>query len=250
MVVMGGPWRAFRARYQAWLRDYPVLTNMVQSFLLWTLGNALSQIYESYTSLASASLTQSEVLDQMEILDSKENLQNSSLVDMRRGIYKMELGVLSAYLSNQLYRFDFSRSITSGLYGGLFLGPVGNLWYKGLDFSVTKMLNPKTLPFLFLLTKVLLDICIFGPVHVTVYFTWMKIAKGATLDEVKSKLIEDFLPTLIADSVYWIPIQILNFRFVPVPLQLTVVNVACIFECAGLSFLSQVGWGHVQEAHM
>jgi len=221
---------------------------MVQSFLLWTLGNALSQIYESYTSLASVAMAQPELLGEMEILDSNENLQNSSLIDVRRGIYKM--GVLSAYLSSQLHQFDFSRSITSGLYGGLFLGPVGNLWYKGLDFSVSKMLNPKTLPFLFLLAKVILDICIFGPVHVTVYFTWMKVAKGASLDEVKSKLIDDFLPTLIADSVYWIPIQILNFRFVPVPLQLTVVNVACIFECAGLSFLSQVGWSHAQEAHM
>jgi hypothetical protein len=221
---------------------------MVQSFLLWTLGNALSQIYESYTSLASVAMAQPELLGEIEIMDSNENLQNSSLIDVRRGMYKM--GVLSEYLSSQLHQFDFSRSITSGLYGGLFLGPVGNLWYKGLDFSVAKMLNPKTLPFLFLLAKVILDICIFGPVHVTVYFTWMKIAKGASLDEVKSKLIDDFLPTLIADSVYWIPIQILNFRFVPVPLQLTVVNVACIFECAGLSFLSQVGWSHAQEAHM
>ncbi len=162
----------------------------------------------------------------------------------------MELGELSEYFSNQMYQFDLSRCIISGMYGGLFLGPVGNLWYKGLDFSVSKVLNPKTLPFLFLLAKVFLDIFVFGPVHVTVYFTWMKIAKGASLDEVKAKLIEDFLPTFIADSAYWIPIQILNFRFVPVPLQLTVVNVACIFECAGLSFLSQVGWGHAQEAHM
>ena len=130
------------------------------------------------------------------------------------------------------------------------MGPVGNIWYHYLDHFVAKMLNPKTFPFMFLLAKVLLDICLFGPIHVTVYFTWMKIGEGASLDDARNKIIEDFLPTFIADSAYWIPIQILNFRFVPVPLQLTVVNVACVFECAGLSFLSHVGWSHAPVAHM
>ena len=237
-----------RSRYQSLLRDHPLLTNIAQSFFLWTLGNAISQVYEGVT---AKELSESALLgDELIIARTAESPHNLTLSDLRRSIYGMELDVISSYLHVQLQKFDFSRCFASGLYGGLFLGPVGNIWYKGLDHSVARCLNPKTLPFLFLLVKVILDICIFGPVHVSVYFTWMKICEGASLDEAKNKLVADFLPTFIADSAYWIPIQILNFRFVPVPLQLTIVNVACIFECAGLSFLSHVGWGHSPAAHM
>jgi hypothetical protein len=220
---------------------------MAQSFLLWTLGNAISQIYEGVTGANQAGPT---LLGEELVSDLDDINQNYTISEMRRDIYGMEFWALSSYLHHHARKFDFSRSIASGIYGGLFLGPVGNLWYKGLDHSVSKYINSKTLPFIFLLVKVLLDIFIFGPVHVSVYFTWMKLCEGATLDEARIKLIEDFVPTFIADSVYWIPIQILNFRFVPVPLQLTIVNIACIFECAGLSFLSHVGWGHVPVAHV
>ena len=141
-----------------------------------------------------------------------------------------------------LHHFDTTRCAAAGMYGGLFLGTVGHQWYKGLDWFVSKVICPRTTSSL-ILSKVLLDTFVFGPIHITAFFSWMELSKSRTFNEIQTKLSKDFAPTFIADSAYWIPVQILNFKFVPVPLQLTVVNVACIFECAGLSFLSKFGWG-------
>ncbi len=215
------------------------MTNIAQSFCLWTIGDAMSQTFESVSRAAAAK--QSPLTQEAAVSDS--TLVNARKMNGLEPSNVFRHFDRASSLFKECYNgFDTTRCASAGLYGGLFLGTVGHQWYKGLDLFVSKVLRPTTTPTL-IFAKVFLDTVIFGPIHVSAFFSWMEFSKGSTPSEMKDKLSKDFLPTLVADSAYWIPVQILNFKFVPVPLQLTVVNVACIFECAGLSFLSKFGWG-------
>jgi protein Mpv17 len=227
-------------RYQSALKEHPIMTNIAQSFCLWTIGDALSQTFESVSRLSTA--------NKPHLIQNASAVSDSTVESAREfsgfessNVFRKISGI-SSFFKECLNAFDTTRCASAGLYGGLFLGTVGHQWYKGLDLFVSKVLRPTTTPSL-IFAKVFLDTIIFGPIHVSAFFSWMELSKGNTTSEIKEKLSKDFLPTLVADSAYWIPVQILNFKFVPVPLQLTVVNVACIFECAGLSFLSKFGWG-------
>jgi hypothetical protein len=230
--------RMMHRRYQSSLSENPVMTNIAQSFCLWTIGDALSQTFEKVSGAAK--------------IESEQNASFSSISQDVAHSPQNEIQENVATSFNQKYKlicldysnsFDTSRCAAAGLYGGLVLGTVGHQWYKGLDWFVSKVVCPKTTSAL-IFSKVFLDTFVFGPIHISAFFSWMEISKGRKADEIQKKLVEDFAPTFVADSAFWIPVQILNFKFVPVPLQLTIVNVACIFECAGLSFLSKFGWGH------
>ena len=211
------------------------MTNIAQSFCLWTLGDALSQTLER---LSGAAKIESQ---QTVMVASTSDGTRESQVSNERSVRRIFDEKLESYF-DFVHNFDSTRCAAAGLYGGIFLGTVGHQWYKGLDWFVSKVVCPKTTSAL-IFSKVFLDTFVFGPVHISAFFSWMEISKGRKAEDVQKKLVNDFVPTFVADSAYWIPVQILNFKFVPVPLQLTVVNVACIFECAGLSFLSKFGWG-------
>lgn len=93
----------------------------------------------------------------------------------------------------------------------------------------------------FVTTKVAADGLIFGPLDLLIFFSYMGLASGRSVNQVKEDVKRDFLPALIVGGTVWPIVQVANFRFVPVRYQLLYVNLFCLLDSSFLSWIEQQG---------
>nr|GMD91981.1 PXMP2/4 family protein 2 isoform X2 [Ipomoea batatas] len=141
--------------------------------------------------------------------------------------------------SNKELTMDRKRVGITCMYGIGFFGPLGHFWYKGLDqfIKLRFRLQPNSLQFL--ATKVAVDILVFGPLNLLLFFTYMGFSMGKSASQVKETIKRDFLPALALEGSVWPLAQAVNFRYVPVQYQLLYVNVFSLLDSAFLSWLEQ-----------
>lgn len=77
-------------------------------------------------------------------------------------------------------------------------------------------------------TKVLSSPCLYG--------SKLKSRVLLCMQDVKNRVRQDFIPTFLAECLYWPFIQGFNFWKVPVKHQLLVVNTACLADSTFLSW--------------
>lgn len=113
--------------------------------------------------------------------------------------------------------------------------------YEYLDriIRVRLQLQPKSMKFV--TTKVAADGLIFGPLDLLIFFSYMGLASGRSISQVKEDVKRDFLPALIVGGTVWPIVQVANFRFVPVRYQLLYVNLFCLLDSSFLSWIEQQG---------
>ena len=76
---------------------------------------------------------------------------------------------------------------------------------------------------------------------------------GVIWDAVKTSIAKDFIPALVVDTFYWLPVQAVNFAVMPVSKQLFFMNAACALDVAFLSWLGNhsgalgVFWEELKE---
>ncbi|KAH7283852.1 hypothetical protein KP509_34G026800 [Ceratopteris richardii] len=131
---------------------------------------------------------------------------------------------------------DYRRVALTSSFGLLFVGPVGHLWYEGLEHVVKHRLKFQPNSAKFITAKVLADGLIFGPIHLFSFFSYMSLASGSTIEKLKEELRRDFLPAFLTEGLMWPVVQVVNFRFIPVQHQLLFVNAFCILDSAFLSW--------------
>lgn len=119
--------------------------------------------------------------------------------------------------------FDFER-LTRFMAYGFCMAPVQFKWFKFLEriFPITK-----TSAFGPALKRVAFDQFIFAPFGLALFFTAMTVAEGGGRRAVSNKLRDMYIPTLKANFIVWPGVQIINFRLMPVQLQL--VSLPCRF---------------------
>lgn len=185
--------------YQNCLSVHPLKTQVISSGFLWGVGDIAAQYITHST--------------------SHQHLQ---LLDAERG-----------------FTINWKRTAITSIFGLGFVGPVGHLWYEGLDklIRLRLRLEPKTARFV--ATKVAADGIIFGPFDLFVFFSYMGFASGKKIAEVKEDVKRDFLPALVLEGGAWPILQVANFRYVPVRYQLLYVNMFCLLDSAFLSWLEQ-----------
>lgn len=113
--------------------------------------------------------------------------------------------------------------------------------YEYLDRFIRGRLQLKPKSMKFVATKVAADGLIFGPLDLLVYFSYIGLASGKSIPQVKEDVKRDFLPGFAVGGGVWPLIQVANFRFVPVRYQLLYVNVFCLLDSSFLSWLEQQG---------
>jgi len=139
------------------------------------------------------------------------------------------------------HRADPLRAAVTAAYGATLVGPTGHVWYLWLDRFAAKHFLPGSSSFI--LAKILADGLAFGPVHVGTYFAFMTLLEGGSLQDVATKLKKDFMSSYLTELVIWPPIQLFNFRYVPVKHQLMVVNIASVLDSGFLSWVGhQENW--------
>lgn len=87
------------------------------------------------------------------------------------------------------------------------------------------------------LAKVVADMIIFDPPYLSLFFSFSTVMDGGDFQEVKSKMSQEFKHTYITDIVIWTPIQLINFRYLPVLYQPLLVNSVNVFWNGYLSFV-------------
>lgn len=87
--------------------------------------------------------------------------------------------------------------------------------------------------------RVMADQLIFAPLFIPFFFSILAIYDGKSFDELKEQLRTKWLSTLLANWIYWVPAQSLNFGFVPLRLQVLVNNSFGLIWNIYLSMVSQ-----------
>lgn len=85
--------------------------------------------------------------------------------------------------------------------------------------------------------KLAADCFLFDPAYLALFFTTTNAMEGRGPSEILSKLRTDLLPTYLVDIAVWLPIQTVNFRWVPVVYQALFVQSCNIGWNAYLSFV-------------
>lgn len=85
--------------------------------------------------------------------------------------------------------------------------------------------------------KLAADCFLFDPAYLALFFTTTNAMEGRGPAEIATKLKTDLLPTYLVDIAVWLPIQTINFRWVPVVYQALFVQSCNIGWNAYLSFV-------------
>ena len=85
--------------------------------------------------------------------------------------------------------------------------------------------------------KLFVDMFVFDPIYLAFFFTATNTLERKSWDHIKHKLKEELATTYLIDVLVWLPIQFLNFRYIPTSYQALVVQTCNIGWNAFLSFV-------------
>ncbi|KAL9079993.1 MAG: hypothetical protein Q9157_001190 [Trypethelium eluteriae] len=131
--------------------------------------------------------------------------------------------------------FDFER-LTRFMSYGFLMAPIQHRWFSFLSTTFAFTTKSRTVP---ALKRVAFDQLIFAPLGLAAFFTFMTVAEGGGRRAVMKKFQDVYMPALKANYLVWPLVQILNFRIVPLPLQIPFVSTVGIAWTAYLSLTNQ-----------
>lgn len=156
--LVGNPLKQLWSAYEKQLERRPVLTQMTTSAVLWGAGDLIAQRLEywerqndaQHLLAAATAVAQAKPVKAPHPKSSAETAANNS--------------------SKPQMEIDWQRAVLTGLFGALFVGPVGHYWYITLDKLCTRLVpggGPSRIA-----TKVLIDTAAMGPFYVSAFFAW------------------------------------------------------------------------------
>ncbi|XP_031572597.1 protein sym-1-like [Actinia tenebrosa] len=143
-------------------------------------------------------------------------------------------------------KLDRQRILRGIVYGTIIAAPLGHLHFNFLEWLVVKKVAVRLalVPFV----KVFIDQFVYwAPTLVFLYHVSMGIMEGLSYDQCIKKLKELYWPTLQANWMMWFPLQILNFKFIPVAHQLNFCLVVGMFWSTLLSYIRGKGTSREEE---
>lgn len=144
-------------------------------------------------------------------------------------------------------KYDPERTIRLMLLGGCFLAPVQRLW---IDLVLPKIAGGgKTgTKSAIAIRKSLLDSFVFGTVMNTCYVGLnMYLSGDVAKDKIVSKMKDEQFGIVLTGWSYWIPIQMINYRFVPLNYQMNATQVLALVWHSFLSWKAHKNLKHDEE---
>jgi len=126
-------------------------------------------------------------------------------------------------------RLDVKRLLNITVYGSLISGGLSHFWYRGLDVLFGPSMTLKSS-----LKKILVDQFVLTPPEIFCYMAWAHFGTGKT-EPFFDKLKSDYLQVLIVNYQMWLPLQFINFFYVP---ERHRVLFQCFFMMIWATFLS------------
>jgi hypothetical protein len=119
---------------------------------------------------------------------------------------------------NEPFQIDWPQMGRFALLNVVFVAPVLHYWYVGL----AKAIPGKAIKSV--LKRVFYDEFVFTPVYIPVLMSILWTLEGVELNHLPRMIREEWLNILIFDWSVYVPVQFLNFRYVPVKFQVLVIN--------------------------
>lgn len=127
--------------------------------------------------------------------------------------------------------YDVMRTIRLGSFGFLLHGTTGHYFYGFLD---SKM--PGTAP-MTVATKVAIDQTIWNPIFGCMFFGYLNLMEGKSMDDYVKKIKTDLKTAVMGSWAVWVPAHTINFAFIPPSQRLLYINTIQIGYNVFLSFL-------------
>ncbi|KAJ2963271.1 hypothetical protein NQZ79_g1656 [Umbelopsis isabellina] len=140
-------------------------------------------------------------------------------------------------------RFDPYRTLRFALYN-VAVAPLVGKWFMFLEkrFPMSTVQqtasgwlkhNDKTT-----LKRMITDQTLFAPMSLSLFFTVMGFVETGSIEGVQAKFKDAYLPAIKANYQLWPAVQLINFKFVPLPYRLPVVSTVGIAWNSYLSWLN------------
>mmetsp|Transcript_14736 Transcript_14736/g.15442 ORF Transcript_14736/g.15442 Transcript_14736/m.15442 type:complete len:185 (+) Transcript_14736:32-586(+) len=138
--------------------------------------------------------------------------------------------IMAQKLTND--NFDYKRFSTFVFLQVVLVGPTLHIWYSTVFKIVpgTGMINT--------IKRVALDQGCFAPLFVTTFMASNLFLTGKTFNEVKYKLKEDVVTTILTNNGVWIPAQLINLGLIPPQYQVLFANFVGLFWNTYLSAMT------------
>lgn len=125
-------------------------------------------------------------------------------------------------VKNGRLRYDFSAVKRLALWGTIVVPPIYVNWYKFLEklFPPTGVISKQQI-----LKKTFLDQFIFTPPVLVLFFGIMGYLEYRNWQDATNEVKFKFPPVYLADCAFWIPVQAVNFAYVPPTLRVLYVGI-------------------------
>ncbi|OLL24563.1 Protein sym1 [Neolecta irregularis DAH-3] len=130
--------------------------------------------------------------------------------------------------------FEFDRLVRFMSFG-MFNAPILYNWFGFLDRTFPVPQGTLSGGFGKVLMRVGVDQCIFAPIGLCVFFTFMGLSEGHGISGVKRKLNDGYSRALGSNFVVWPAVQFINFKVMPLRFQIPFVSTVGIFWTMYLS---------------
>mmetsp|Transcript_16235 Transcript_16235/g.19824 ORF Transcript_16235/g.19824 Transcript_16235/m.19824 type:complete len:346 (-) Transcript_16235:119-1156(-) len=202
---------SFLEWYEKHLESNPVITKMVSGSILWGLGDFVAQkvpplFFEE---------------EEGKVEEAKGNSTESSV------------DAVSSSSSKQNFVYDYPRTARAMFFGFSIHAPLSHVHFNLLEWMTIKGgFTGLSIP----VFKAFMEQFVYWSwFSNSLYHGAMGAMQGMSTSQIYDRIVDVLWETQKAQWVFWIPVQLLNFKFVPVRHQLNVVLVTSIVWTALLS---------------
>ena len=124
------------------------------------------------------------------------------------------------------------RNINFLLVGLFWEAPIIELWYSKLLPKITASYLGGFQARTRLTLRILIDALVFAPVSYGGFYifkTLLEQGSSVSTEEISDELLHKLPKTVAADWMLWIPVNLLNFRYIPIGYQSLFVGVCTFF---------------------
>jgi hypothetical protein len=212
-----------------WLHAHPTFSAGFIGASLWGFGDTVAQVHEA-KSAAAAAASPSTV--------PAESTTTAALSSSTAAASQQHKDVVVS--ASPPAMFNVRRLAATAVFGGAVAGSLGYHWYQWLDKTVHQ--HRRLAAFTaksgmrMIGAKLALELALWHPFTLCAFWFWLgMVSDRKSPAAVWHDLRREFIPTFKFECALWTPIDVLNFRLVPVKYQVDVVNLGCVVESIVLS---------------
>jgi len=144
--------------------------------------------------------------------------------------------VISQKLIEKKQILDTTRTLRFAGIAFFVITPCTRTW---VDIILPKMFKEKKATTKLALKKMLADILLYGPIVTTLQVGLnMYLSGEVTKEQFLPKMIKEQPSVIFCDWIWWGPMQFINFRYIPLHLQASYIQVASVAWYIFLSWLA------------